>query len=151
MKTGKTNKKNSIAAMQAFAHRIKTNDPSLKIFIKKELKLSLEAKQKEELSKEVIRRLKIQNKKLMEQVSLLKEQLKQTKLNRNQVLNRLAEFRKRDKAMAEGLGSCTVCWGEDNNCKYCSGNGSPGWKNANRRLFNIYILPVLEKMYGFNK
>jgi gas vesicle protein len=151
MKPGKTDKKNPIAALQAFADRIKSNDPDLKIFIKKELKHSLVAKQKEELSKEIIRRLKIQNKKLMEQVGLLKEKLKQTKLNRNQVLNRLADFRKRDKALADGLGSCSVCWGEDTNCKNCGGNGSPGWKNASRRLFNIYILPVLEKMYGFNK
>lgn len=104
----------------------------------------------EENNKEVIRRLKIQNKKLMEQIISLKDQLKQTKKNRNQVLNRLNDMRKLNKALSDALGSCNICWGNNPECPTCSGNGHSGWRNVNKRLFNIYILPVLEKIYGIN-
>lgn len=116
---------------------------------KKQARKKIESKAQDE-QKEIIRRLKIQNKKLMEQVISLKDQLKQTKKNRDQVLIRLNSMHKLNKALSDALGSCNICWGNDPECPACSGNGYSGWRNVNKRLFNIYILPVLEKIYGIN-
>lgn len=139
MKSVKPNKENPIIVLQAMLREIKTIDSKSILSIKKEI------------NKEVIRRLKIQNKKLMEQILSLKDQLRQTKINRNQVLTRLGDFRRLNKSLAEALGSCDICWGEDRECKKCSGNGSSGWKKINRHFFNRYVLPAVEKIYGLNK
>jgi len=48
-------------------------------------------KQKE-INKEIIRRLRIQNKKLIEQVVKLKEEIKKTRFNKTQVLNHINEL-----------------------------------------------------------
>jgi len=137
--------------LRAMLGEIKTIDSKSRLFIKKELnKYNSEAKQKE-INRETIRRLKIQNKKLMEQIVSLKDQLRQTKINRNQVLTRLGDFRKLNKSLAEALGSCDICWGEDRDCKNCLGHGSPGWKKISRHFFNRYVLPALENVYGLNK
>jgi hypothetical protein len=45
-----------------------------------------------EINKEIIRRLRIQNKKLIEQVVKLKEEIKKTRFNKTQVLNQLNEL-----------------------------------------------------------
>ena len=52
-----------------------------------------EEKEKE-LNKEIIRRLRIQNKKLLEQVIKLKDEKKKTKINKVQVLNHINELLK---------------------------------------------------------
>ena len=151
MKSVKPNKENPIIVLQAMLNEIKTIDSKSRLSIKKELnKYNSEVKQKE-INKEIIRRLKIQNKKLMEQIVSLKDQLRQIKINRNQVLTRLGDFRKLNKSLAEALGSCDICWGEDKDCKNCLGNGSSGWKNINRHFFDRHVLPTLEKVYGLNK
>lgn len=48
----------------------------------------------EKVSKEVMRGLRIQNKKLLEQVTILKEEIKKTKLNKTRVLNQINELLK---------------------------------------------------------
>ena len=47
-----------------------------------------------EMSKEIIRRLRIQNKKLFEQVVRLKEEIKKTRFNKTTVLNHINELLK---------------------------------------------------------
>ena len=44
------------------------------------------------IDKEIIRRLRIQNKKLIEQVVKLKEEIKKTKFNKNEVLKHVTEL-----------------------------------------------------------
>lgn len=100
-----------------------------------------------ETPKEIIRRLRIQNKKLMEQVASLREQLKQESSLKLQITNDLIFLQKMCNSLSDALGSCHKCWGEDPDCVTCSGNGSSGWRNINKRLFNINILPALEKVY----
>ncbi len=99
---------------------------------------------------ETIRRLRIQNKKIQALVLTLKEQVKEMRENRNQLLHRINDLRRLNKSLAASLGSCHLCWGEDETCLTCGGAGAPGWKTVNSRLFNIFILPVLEKKYGIN-
>ena len=148
MKAVRTDGDNPVALLQAILSKVKINDPQFRSFFKEEFNKFQKRKEQKEISQEIIRRLRIQNKKLQEQNISLKDQLKEIKVNRNQILNRLSGMRKLNKSLSDALGSCNSCWGENPDCPTCSGNGSSGWRNANKRLFNIYILPALEKIYG---
>lgn len=101
---------------------------------------------KSDLAVEIIRRLRIQNKKLLERVRILREQLKQEKGERMQLVNKINYLGKLNASLSDALGSCRECWGEDAHCTVCAGKGYPGWRKVNKRLFNLYILPALEKM-----
>jgi hypothetical protein len=101
---------------------------------------------KADLAAEIIRRLRIQNKKLLERVRILREQLKQEKGERMQLVHKINYLGKLNASLSDALGSCRECWGEDAHCTVCAGKGYPGWRKVNKRLFNVYILPSLEKM-----
>ncbi len=107
--------------------------------------LSVKSKQAA-ISVEIMRRFRIQNKKLMEQVALLKDQLKYA--NGSQPLNVkdkkfLLEF---NVELSEALGSCPECWGENPTCHNCQGNGVPGWRKGDKDHFKN-VLPVLKKLF----
>ena len=97
--------------------------------------------------KEITRRLRIQNKKLLEQVSGLKVQMVRVKAERNSIQKK---YLKCNSALSGALGSCGQCWGEDPHCPVCRGKGSSGWRAVNKSLFNLYVLPTLEKKYGLD-
>jgi hypothetical protein len=138
---------NQLDLLQVMLKQIRDDDPGIKEFIEKQIR-SYKKGEQSKISKEIIRRLRIQNKKLMEQVTLLREQLKLNTNDKNHIMNKLKHLVKLNNSLAEALGSCHSCWGEDPDCDHCSGNGSPGWKNINKRMFNLYVLPSLEKLYG---
>lgn len=139
-------KQNQFDLLQAILKQVKVDEPGIIQLIEQQINESKTGSKSKEVSTEVIRRLRIQNKKLLEQVASLREQLKQNNSDRNQVLDKLTSLTKLNFALAEALGSCSNCWGDDPGCVHCSGNGSPGWKNINKRMFNLYILPTLEKL-----
>lgn len=101
--------------------------------------------------KETMRRLRIQNKKLLEQLKILKDQFKQANKDKQQMSDSLTYLLKLNNSLSEALGSCNNCWGEDAECELCHGQGSPGWRLINKRFFNRYVLPCLEKLYGLGK
>lgn len=95
---------------------------------------------------EIMRRFRIQNKKLMEQVALLKDQLKYA--SGSQPLNAkdkklLMDF---NVELSEALGSCPECWGENPSCHNCRGQGVPGWRIGDKNHFKN-VLPVLKKLF----
>ena len=139
---------NQIKALQVILNHIKTRDPQFRSLIMYEIRNNQKRQRQNEIANEVIRRLRIQNKKLLEQVASLKFQSKQMKLDKNEILNRLNDLVKLNNSLSGALGSCSTCWGEDPDCDKCTGNGSSGWQVYNKRLFNIYVLPTLEKKYG---
>lgn len=141
---------NQLDILQTMLNQIKIDDPNIRALVKRHFKDSRRITEQTETANEIIRRLRIQNKKLMEQVGLLKEKQKQNRAERNQLMNRLNHLKKLNHSLSDAVGSCNVCWGEDPGCSNCSGNGMPGWRNINKRLFNIYVFPCLEKLYGFN-
>lgn len=47
--------------------------------------------------------------------------------------------------LAASLGACPSCWGSDEECGYCVGNGLPGAFSPDKRLFETYVMPVLTK------
>jgi hypothetical protein len=148
MRTVKKEDDEKAPALKALLDQIKTDDPELKQLVKQITKSYKEHKQNE-TARETIRRLRIQNKKLLQQVSTLKERVKQMKSERIEMFAHYNQTMKLNNSLSSALGSCNICWGENPNCPACSGDGYPGWRTVNKRLFNIYILPSLEKYYRF--
>ena len=60
----------------------------------------------------------------------------------NTGLDHYAELAQRDGKLAAALGACS-CWGENNQCEFCDGEGAPGWTTPDRDLFADLILPAL--------
>ena len=57
-------------------------------------------------------------------------------------LTHYAQLRERDIALADALGSC-ACWGMDDDCEVCAGQGSPGWRIPDECNFTEYVRPAL--------
>lgn len=101
--------------------------------------------------KETLRRLKIQNGQLQEQLSIFKKKLKQVNAEQSNDKQKMNKVKELENQLSQALGSCPECWGSDPGCPDCSGNGISGWRKINKRLFNIHVLPALEKLYGLSK
>ena len=151
MKVDKADIKNQIVILQAMLNQVRFNNPKFRLFVQHQTGINRIKGNPDEINKEIIRRLRIQNKKLIGNIASMKDQLKQIKTDMNQTRNRLNHILKLNNSLSQGLGSCKPCWGEDPNCADCSGNGFPGWRKINKRLFNIYILPAIEKLNELNK
>ena len=52
------------------------------------------------------------------------------------------ELAERNSALAAALGACD-CWGEQDFCDVCHGNGRPGWMLPDRRLFSYFVRPAI--------
>jgi prolyl-tRNA synthetase len=59
--------------------------------------------------KEVTRRLKIQNKKLLEQVVLLKKRIKKNSMEKAKITKRLSYLKKISNSLSVALGTCPHC------------------------------------------
>jgi hypothetical protein len=70
---------NQIATLRAMLKNVRFDDPGFRSFIRQQLRNVESRRQQRALDRETIRRLKIQNKKLLERVTSLKEQLKQVR------------------------------------------------------------------------
>ena len=151
IKESKMDKENQLHLLRALLNQIKIDDPYLRQLLEQQMGGFQPRKTRQENTKEIIRCLRIQNKKLLEQVANLKNQLKEEKVDREELRSNLNYLSKLNNSLSEALGSCNLCWGEDPDCNNCKGNGLPGWRKTNKRLFNIYVLPCLEKLYGLIK
>jgi hypothetical protein len=134
--------------LQAMLSQMNHADPQVRQLIEQQIRASQERKKQQETNEETLRRFRIQNKRLMDQISAMKAQSKQNKEEQDRMVNCLDYFLKLNNSLAAALGSCDNCWGEDQNCEKCNGDGLPGWREVNKRLFNIYVQPCLEKIYG---
>jgi hypothetical protein len=151
MKVDKADIKNQIVILQAMLNQVRFNNPKFKLFSQHQTGTIRLKGNPDEINKEIIRRLRIQNKQLLDSIAAIKDQLKQIKANMYETKNQLNDLQKLNNSLSQSLGSCTTCWGEDAACVICSGNGASGWRKINKRLFNRYVLPALEKMYGLTK
>ena len=73
--------------------KMKKDKPQIRLVIHEQNK-PIDNEDEKKINKEIIRRLRIQNKKLLEQVIKLKEEIKKTKFNKNQVLIQINELLK---------------------------------------------------------
>jgi hypothetical protein len=58
----------------------------------------------------------------------------------------LEELREKNDALAEALGACHLCWGEDTNCQICRGQGRSGANLPDRKLFAQLVAPALRRL-----
>ena len=47
--------------------------------------------------------------------------------------------------LAGALGACD-CWGQDADCRICSGQGSSGWVEPNTALYDEYVAPAVRQV-----
>lgn len=53
---------------------------------------------------------------------------------------------RRNDLLAESLGACPECWGEDLRCSVCEGRGTAGSAMPSRETFLIYVAPAARRM-----
>jgi hypothetical protein len=58
----------------------------------------------------------------------------------------VTDLREVNDATAAALGACRVCWGGDELCPVCAGNGRPGANLPDRRFYNELVGPAVERM-----
>ena len=57
----------------------------------------------------------------------------------------LRELRQRNDVLAAALGACALCWGDDEDCGDCGGEGMPGWQEPDPTLFRELVTPAAER------
>jgi hypothetical protein len=58
----------------------------------------------------------------------------------------VTDLREVNDATAAALGACRVCWGGDEICPVCAGQGRPGASLPDRRLYNELVEPAVQRM-----
>lgn len=58
----------------------------------------------------------------------------------------LEQLRERNDRLAAALGACGLCWGEDDRCPVCSGNGKPGALVPDTEQLRRLVLPALQRL-----
>lgn len=58
----------------------------------------------------------------------------------------LQMLRTRNGMLAEALGACSQCWGDDRECDYCGGEGRIGSYLISARVFEQVVGPALEQI-----
>jgi hypothetical protein len=75
---------------------------------------------------------------------------------RRQVESMFAELktlRERTDTLAAALGACCLCWGQDPECRFCHGRGTPGFVMPDESLLAQLVLPairILQAIRGRN-
>jgi hypothetical protein len=54
-------------------------------------------------------------------------------------------LRARTAVLADALGACTLCWGEDIACPACRGRGRPGGRSPRGDLFESIVGPAVRR------
>ena len=57
----------------------------------------------------------------------------------NEGLDAMVRF---SEDLANAVGACTFCWGEDPACRACRGRGKPGVFEPDKALFERFVLPA---------
>jgi hypothetical protein len=78
--------------LKTLSKKVRKGSPQFKLAIDQENQNLNNKENKKEINKEIIRRLRIQNKKLIEQVIRFKEEIKKAENNRIQVRNSINEL-----------------------------------------------------------
>ncbi len=51
-----------------------------------------------------------------------------------------------NEALAAALGACPLCWGEDEDCDECDGDGVSGWDEPDAELFAEFVAPAIQRV-----
>ena len=85
-----------------------------------------------------LKKLVMINKTLTKRNRILKHQQKK-------ILKYLNFFIDVNTVFSSAVGACE-CWGEDNSCQHCNGQGNPGHFEVNEDAFQTYVLPCMERL-----
>jgi len=58
----------------------------------------------------------------------------------------LTQLRVRSQRLASALGACPACWGEDERCRTCRGEGRPGAVAPDVALFRDLVAPAVSRL-----
>jgi hypothetical protein len=58
----------------------------------------------------------------------------------------LEVMRERNTTLADALGACPRCWGEDQLCELCRGRGRPGGRSPDAVLFAEFVEPARRRL-----
>ncbi len=86
-----------------------------------------------------------QFKKLLFINSKLTKKVKALRLQQKNILKYLNFFIDVNTVFSSAVGACE-CWGEDNNCEHCHGNGNPGYFQVDESAFQQYVMPCMEQV-----
>jgi hypothetical protein len=56
------------------------------------------------------------------------------------------QLQEKNDALADSLGACYLCWGEDPGCPICRGTGAPGFMMPDKQLFMQWVAPALQRL-----
>jgi hypothetical protein len=54
--------------------------------------------------------------------------------------------RERNDLLAQALGACCMCWGQSQECRYCRGQGTPGFCLPDEALVMEYVVPAIRTL-----
>jgi hypothetical protein len=57
-----------------------------------------------------------------------------------------SDLYERARELAQALGACVRCWGEDPDCERCGGTGVPGSRTPDPGAFQQYVAPAMAAM-----
>jgi len=63
-----------------------------------------------------------------------------------QLAGELEWLRERLDLLADALGACGLCWGEDTQCRACHGRGCPGYALPDQALFDELVGPAVRML-----
>jgi len=63
----------------------------------------------------------------------------------NQMYAELEVHPERNDLLADALGACPVCWGEDGRCPRCRGRGRPGGRRPDPEAFQALVVPAVRR------
>lgn len=88
-------------------------------------------------------KLRHQLKKLSYQNQQLKQRLSRAGKDRRELLEYLDYLLDLNRNFSSAVGACE-CWGEDDGCEACQGQGGPGWQPKEEETFALMIAPALD-------
>ena len=83
------------------------------------------------------------SKKLVEIIKKKEKLVRKLKARNHQLMGYMEYLIERNDLLASAVGACPDCWGDDESCNACGGQGRPGAMNVHRDAFNYYIKPSL--------
>ena len=107
--------------------------------------------QQEDLTNEANKKLVVQVKKQAALIRRLSDSNKKLKNKIKYLLQNLKYRLEVNDALAGATGSCPECWGQDNTCKTCEGQGGPGSLPIDEESFMIFIQPLIEQYVNSNQ
>jgi len=101
----KMSKEKPLGRFRATFNQIRIENPTLRKKVERLIAISYEKDEQ----KEITRRLKIQNKKLLEQLMALKKRLKKSNAEKAKIIEKLNYLKKINNSLSDTLGSCPHC------------------------------------------